>query len=79
MSHLPDNVEVIIDASKAKVVHPDVIEIIEDFRLNALTRNITIELEGFVEQAIHDPVEKFGHIMLQNKDQEKKENVIASA
>lgn len=57
---LPDNSEVIVDASKNHSIHPDVLEIIEDFEKNALTRNIKLELRGFnVEDGSSDPEKQF--------------------
>ncbi len=46
LTELPDNSSVIIDASRTRYIHPDVIEIIEDFKLNAKTRNIDIDVRG---------------------------------
>ena len=41
LEHLPNNSNVIIDASKSKTVHPDIVEIICDFRESAKSKNIT--------------------------------------
>lgn len=49
LNELPDGVKVIIDGTKTRNIHPDVIEIIEDFRQNAKTRDIKVQLEGFGE------------------------------
>ena len=38
LNHVPNGKHVIIDGTKTKDIHPDVIEIIEDFKSNALTR-----------------------------------------
>ena len=46
LNDLPDNSHVIIEASKMKTVHPDVLEIIEDFKLNGETRGVTMENEN---------------------------------
>ena len=46
LTQLPDNARVIIDASRTRSMHPDVTEIIEDFKENAKTRNIDITVEG---------------------------------
>ncbi len=64
LNKLPDDTHLIIDASKTKTIHPDIIDIIEDFRENAASRNIQIELNGMHEMEKHDPVEKFGHLVL---------------
>lgn len=47
VSHIPDDSSVIIDASRSHYIHPDIIEIIEDFKKNAQYRNIKLETIGF--------------------------------
>ena len=47
ISHIPDNSNIVIDASKSHFIHPDIIEIIEDFKKNANYRNIKLETKGF--------------------------------
>lgn len=47
IAHIPDRANVVIDASRSHFIHPDIIEIIEDFKQNATYRNITLELVGF--------------------------------
>ena len=47
IAHIPDDSTVIIDASRSHYIHPDIIEIIEDFKLNAEYRNINVEMKGF--------------------------------
>ncbi|BDS15214.1 SulP family inorganic anion transporter [Aureispira anguillae] len=42
LSNIPDNVILEIDASNTYFIHNDVMEIIEDFEVNAKTRNITV-------------------------------------
>ena len=64
LNKLPDNTHVVIDGNKTKTIHPDVVEIIEDFRQNAETRGIVIETVGLEEIEGHDPVEQFGRIIL---------------
>ncbi len=56
LDNMPDGSDIIIDASKAKSVHPDVIEIIEDFEQNAKTRDITVSTIGFDERDLRDSV-----------------------
>ncbi len=64
LNGLPDGSEVIIDGTKTRTIHQDVIEIIDDFKANALTRNIELKLEGMDEWDAHDPVEQFGRVVL---------------
>lgn len=44
LNDLPDGISVEIDARKMKMAHPDVLEIIEDFKQNAITRDIKVEM-----------------------------------
>ncbi|MEO9966205.1 MAG: SulP family inorganic anion transporter [Reichenbachiella sp.] len=46
---LPEDSHVIIDASRTQDIHWDVLELIEDFKINALSKNIKLELIGFKE------------------------------
>ncbi len=64
---LKEGTHVIIDASKTKNIHPDIIEIIEDFMQNAKNHNITLELEGLRIEKSEDPVKQFGHVVLDKK------------
>lgn len=47
VAHIPDNSSILIDASRSHYIHPDIIEIIEDFKKNAEYRNITLQTKGF--------------------------------
>jgi len=60
LNMLPNEAHVILDLSKNKYVHPDVIEIIEDFTENAKTRNIVVELVGELKEINVNPVHEFG-------------------
>lgn len=42
LNQTPDDSELIIDASKSQFIHHDIIEIIEDFKINAKERGITL-------------------------------------
>jgi MFS superfamily sulfate permease-like transporter len=44
LDHLPDDSRVIIDGSKSTFIDYDVLEAIQDFKIAALDRNITVEL-----------------------------------
>ncbi|MBB6463075.1 SulP family inorganic anion transporter [Flammeovirga kamogawensis] len=54
---IPNNAYVVVDATKNHSIHPDVLEIIEDFELNAKTRDIKVELKGFKNIEEFDSVE----------------------
>lgn len=60
---IPNDRHVIIDLHLTKSVHPDVLEIISDFRENAKTRNITVELIGNTTEHDHNPIERFGQVV----------------
>jgi len=70
LQELPEGIEVIIDASNTKNIHPDILEIIEDFQISAKTKNINIKLVGLVRDT-HDSVAHFGHIVLDKPEQKK--------
>ncbi|WP_417610255.1 SulP family inorganic anion transporter [Owenweeksia hongkongensis] len=59
LNSIPDNKHVIIDGSRTKDIHPDIIEIIEDFKANALTRNITVESIDVAGVKMENPVGEF--------------------
>ncbi|MBA2746280.1 MAG: SulP family inorganic anion transporter, partial [Flavisolibacter sp.] len=46
LNNIPDNSKLVIEGSKSKAIHHDVVEILEDFHLNAKTKNIKIEIKG---------------------------------
>ena len=43
LANLPDRLEVVLDASKTRRMHPDIKEVIEDFLVNAKTREIKVD------------------------------------
>ncbi len=63
LDHLPNESTVIIDAGTARSIHPDIIEIIEDFQQNAKMKDITVELHGFDDSENQDPVQEFGKMI----------------
>jgi carbonic anhydrase len=44
LDNIPDGTTVIVDASRTNYIHPDVEEIIEDFKTHASFSNITLEV-----------------------------------
>ncbi|MGV3641842.1 MAG: SulP family inorganic anion transporter [Adhaeribacter sp.] len=52
LDHLPDNCKVIIDGSNSTFIDYDVLEAIQDFKLTAHERNITVSLIDVPEVAI---------------------------
>ncbi len=76
LNQLPDNVSVTIDASKTRSIHPDVLEIIDDFQLNAKTRNIEVIILGLLQNGNEDPVEQFGRVVLKEMPKKRKFNLV---
>ena len=65
LNHLPNDTEVKIDGTKTKTIHPDVLEIIDDFKQNAIARNITITCIGIEEYSeVKNPIKKFKQMVL---------------
>lgn len=60
LDQLPTDSHVIIDASKNVSMHPDVVEIIDDFCTTAENKNITIEKLGFDESPVDNQMNAFG-------------------
>lgn len=54
---LPGDSHVIIDATRTKDIHWDVLELIEDYKINAESKNIKLELVGFKEDEKHNVVD----------------------
>ena len=58
-NEIPDNTNVTIDASGTHFIHHDVREIIEDFRINAETRNVTVNVIDLYSNKVKDPIPHF--------------------
>jgi len=52
LNNIPPNARVIIDCSNTKSIAYDVVEIIENYKTNAKTKNITVEMLCFMKPAI---------------------------
>ena len=50
LQHIPDHSKVIIDGSGSATINYDVIEVIEDFKINAVRKNITVETIGITDE-----------------------------
>lgn len=67
LNHLPDGANVFIDGKNTKSIHPDVIEIINDFKHNALSRDISVTCEGILdEDNSKNTVKEFKEVVLEN-------------
>ena len=82
LNHLPENSEVIIDASKSVNIDQDVIEIIEDFGRSATFKNISLKLIHRTDSDItKDPFKEFERTILnrpENKGELVNENMYQS-
>lgn len=68
LNNLPEDAEVIIDASRARTIHPDILEIFEDFRTNRQNKNIELEFVGMTPEGVkidgpYDPVKGFNEVV----------------
>ena len=59
LSQIPDDTSVIIDGTNTHFIHCDVVEIIEDFMINAETRNIKVSLVELQKWKQLEPVQHF--------------------
>lgn len=65
---IPDGSKVIIDGHKNKTIHPDITEMIEDFKENAKTRNIEVECIGMENLSKPNSATVFKSFMGKQKD-----------
>lgn len=59
LEQIPDNSKVTIDASNTHFIHFDVIEILEDFKINASNRNIEVNFIDLNEDKQEEPLQHF--------------------
>jgi MFS superfamily sulfate permease-like transporter len=57
LTNVPEGAKVIIDAQNSVFIHHDVIEIIEDFKVNASFRNIDVEIIDLYKNKLEEPLE----------------------
>ena len=65
LNTIPPNSTVLLDASQTLRMHPDVHEIIQEFKVNAATKDITLELIGFEATVSETPMADFEEQVLQ--------------
>ena len=63
LNHLPDSSKIIIDGSRVNSIHPDIIEMLDDFKHNAETRNIEFEVVGLDRRKRENTVSKFKRVV----------------
>lgn len=67
LDQIPKNTKLDIDASRTKFIHPDVIEIIEDFKQHGKTLNISVDVIGLGDgMKKKDPMVEFNEIVVDN-------------
>ncbi|MFT6246098.1 MAG: MFS superfamily sulfate permease-like transporter [Salibacteraceae bacterium] len=59
LADIPDDSQVIVDARANRFIHHDVIEIIEDFQISAVARNIEVEVRDLFTDKIYEPKQQF--------------------
>lgn len=74
LSQIPEDSNVIIDASRSINIDQDVIEIIEDFETNAHYRSITVEVISRRNPALPNQVKQFEVAVVNDPKQNKGEN-----
>lgn len=65
---LPSDAHIVIDASSTKTIHPDIIELIEDFRTHASRATTTVEVVGLDHSDAENGVQQFGRVVLNKKE-----------
>jgi MFS superfamily sulfate permease-like transporter len=73
LHQLPEGTRVHLDGTRARSIHPDIIEIIDDFREKAAERNIELHLKGVSSDPTQDPVKRLGEHLVRNGGQPTQE------
>lgn len=55
LDHLPEQHHVVVDGSKSRFIHPDIIDILKDFKETAKYKKITLELIDIEDRDKSDP------------------------
>lgn len=63
LNHLPDSSKIIIDGSRVTSIHPDILEMFDDFKQNAETKNIEFEVIGLERSRKKNTVKKFKEVV----------------
>ncbi len=79
LNRLPDDNHVVIDATYTKSMHVDILEIIDDFKVNAASRDITVELLGMKNTEAEDHVDSYGRVEIEHpEDTDNQESQLQS-
>ena len=73
LNKIPDGAHIILDATKTKSIHPDVLEIVHDFEENAKTRDIEVELRGF-KDSYHNSERHFNQVIKNRRIRIRRKN-----
>ena len=68
LNSMPEEAHVIIDASKAKNIHPDIMEIFRDFEFNSKSKSIQFDLIGLNGNKKQDPIKALLNIVEERPD-----------
>ncbi|MEQ8927738.1 MAG: SulP family inorganic anion transporter, partial [Fulvivirga sp.] len=71
LNMIPNNSNVLIDLSKSKYIHPDVIEIINDFEIHAKNTGIELTMKGKFDENKINPVAHFRSKVNDGKNKKK--------
>jgi len=72
LKHLPESSKIIIDGSRVMSIHPDVIEMLEDFQHNAETKNIKFEVVGLEGKRKQNAVKDFRQVVSEHARTDQK-------
>ena len=77
LDQLPEQSWIIVDASKAKSIHPDIQEIFDDFKEHAKTMDIKFELLGIKDkEKLVNPVNEMQKVLPNGVEPKKKKGVM---
>ncbi len=66
LNHLPDSSKIVIDGTRVTSIHPDILEMLEDFKHNAETKNIDFEVIGLESNRKTNTVKTFKEVVKDN-------------
>ncbi len=65
--NIPENAFVIIDLTKAEYIDKDIIDTINEFNINAITKNITVSIKKSLYNESHKLIEKDNEMMMDDR------------
>ena len=76
LSHLPKSAKVIIDGSRVATIHPDILEMFEDFKHNAELKGIDFKVVGLDEPKKFNTVKAFKKVVREHVRSDNKVTAI---